>query len=242
MKHYWINIDSSVDRREYMTKQFKENNIDNFRISAETPETIKDCKIMRHPDSYDTKPVEIACLLSHLKAIKKGYDDGDQYFCVCEDDFILCNIDDSKLINHINNFQEKHNSTIEALQLFVSSDHYIYDLYKDHFVNNEVIIKREISYPGAVYYLVSREGAQKILEKYILSNNNYDLSLASWTVSDHLIYAAVNTCVLTYPVIVTNIKYGSIIHPAHLVSHERGNNVIRNIWNANNQLTMFMRS
>jgi GR25 family glycosyltransferase involved in LPS biosynthesis len=72
MKHYWINIDSSVDRREYMTKQFKENNIDNFRISAETPETIKDCKIMRHPDSYDTKPVEIACLLSHLKAIKKG--------------------------------------------------------------------------------------------------------------------------------------------------------------------------
>ena len=244
MKHYWINTEDSIDRREYMENQFKENNIENYRILAETPETIKDYTFMRHPGSHDTKPVEIACLLSHLKAIKKGYDDGDKYFCVCEDDFVLCNIDDSKLLNHINNFQNKNNGIIEALQLFISSDHYIYDLYKDNFLNNEIIIKRDISYPGAVYYLVSREGAQKILDKYILSGskNYYDLSFAAWTVSDHLIYSAVDSYVLTYPIIITNIKYGSIIHPAHLVSHERGNNVIRNIWDVNNKLSMFMLS
>ena len=102
MKHYLINTDKCIDRREYMEKQFKDYNIENFRISAETPETIKDFTIMRHRDSDFIKPVEIACLLSHLKAIKKGYDEGDKYFCVCEDDFILCNIDENKLLNHIN--------------------------------------------------------------------------------------------------------------------------------------------
>lgn len=242
MKHYWINIDNCIDRKEYMEKQFNEKNIENFRISAETPETIKDKKFIRHPGSQNTLPVEIACLLSHLKAIKKGYDDGDKYFCVCEDDFVLCNIDDSKLINHINNVQVKNNANIEVMQLYVSSDHYIYDLYRDHFINNDIIIKRTESYPGAVYYLVSREGARKILDKYILSDNNYDLSFEAWTVSDHLIYLAADSYVLTYPIIITNIKYGSIIHPAHLVSHERGNNVIKNIWNSNNQLNMFMLS
>jgi GR25 family glycosyltransferase involved in LPS biosynthesis len=242
MKHYWINTDKCIDRREYMEKQFKDYNIENYRISAETPETIKDFTIMRHNDSDFIKPIEFACLLSHLKAIKKGYDDGNKYFCVCEDDFVLCNIDENKLLNHINNFQDKNNAVIEAIQLFVSSNHLIYDLYKDNFVNNDVIIKRNVSYPGAVYYLVSREGASKILNKYILSNNNYDLSFESWAVSDNLIYNAVDTYVLTYPIVITNIKYGSTIHPEHLVAHEEGNNVIRSIWNANNKLDMFIRS
>ena len=41
MKHYWINTDNSTKRREYIEKQFNEKNIENIRIKAETPETIK---------------------------------------------------------------------------------------------------------------------------------------------------------------------------------------------------------
>ena len=42
MKHYWINIEKCVDRREYMEEQFNKKNIDNIRIEAETPNTIKE--------------------------------------------------------------------------------------------------------------------------------------------------------------------------------------------------------
>ena len=85
MKHYWINTDNSTKRREYMEKQFNEKNIENIRIKAETPETINFFSILRHPDSNETD-LEISCLISHIKAIKEGYDSGDDYFCVVEDD------------------------------------------------------------------------------------------------------------------------------------------------------------
>ena len=47
MKHYWINIEKCVDRREYMEKQFSDKTIDNIRIEAETPNTIKEYQIRR---------------------------------------------------------------------------------------------------------------------------------------------------------------------------------------------------
>ena len=91
-----------------------------------------------------------------------------------------------------------------------------------------------------MYYLLSREGARKILDKYVLSKNNYDISYSSWTAADNIIYAAVNSFVLTYPVVVKDIAYGSTLHPEHLPNHEYCNNIIRHIWNVNNQLKLFM--
>lgn len=241
MKHYWINMDKCIDRKEFMDNQFKQKNIDNFRISAETPDTIINYNIIRNDESIaTTTPEEISCILSHLKAIEKGYDDGDPYFCILEDDLDFANIDFSKILNYIKEAQNKNNEKVEILQLYTSGHPVVIQLYNEHFLKNEVIIKRAESYPGAVYYLLSREGARKILDKYVLSKNNYDISYSSWTAADNIIYAAVNSFVLTYPVVVTDIAYGSTLHPEHLPNHEYCNNIIRHIWNVNNQLKLFM--
>ena len=241
MKHYWINMDKCVDRKEFMNNQFKQKNIDNLRISAETPETIINYNIIRNDESImTTTPEEISCILSHLKAIAQGYNDGDPYFCVLEDDLDFANIDFSKILNYIEEAQNKNNEKVEILQLYTSGHLVVIQLYNEYFLKNEVIIKRAESYPGAVYYLLSREGARKILDKYVLSKNNYDISYSSWTAADNIIYAAVNSFVLTYPVVVTDIAYGSTLHPEHLPNHEYCNNIIRHIWNVNNQLKLFM--
>lgn len=241
MKHYWINMDKCIDRCEFMENQFKKKNIDNFRISAETPETIINYNIIRNEESINTTtPEEISCILSHLKAIAQGYNDGDPYFCVLEDDLDFCNIDFSKILNYVEDSQNKNNENVEILQLYTSGHPVVIQLYNEHFLKNEIIIKRAESYPGAVYYLLSREGARKILDKYVLSENNYDISYSSWTAADNIIYAAVNSFVLTYPVVVTDIAYGSTLHPEHLPNHEYCNNIIRHIWNVNNQLKLFM--
>lgn len=241
MKHYWINMDKCIDRKEFMDNQFKQKNIDNLRISAETPETIINYNIIRNDESITTTtPEEISCILSHLKAIEQGYDDGDSYFCILEDDLDFANIDFSKILNYIEEAQNKNNEKVEILQLYTSGHPVVIQLYNEHFLKNELIIKRAESYPGAVYYLLSREGARKILDKYVLSKNNYDISYSSWTAADNIIYAAVNSFVLTYPVVVTDIAYGSTLHPEHLPNHEYCNNIIRHIWNVNNQLKLFM--
>jgi GR25 family glycosyltransferase involved in LPS biosynthesis len=224
-----------------MENQFKKKNIDNFRISAETPETIINYNIIRNEESINTTtPEEISCILSHLKAIAQGYNDGDPYFCVLEDDLDFYNIDFSKILNYVEDSQNKNNENVEILQLYTSGHPVVIQLYNEHFLKNEIIIKRAESYPGAVYYLLSREGARKILDKYVLSENNYDISYSSWTAADNIIYAAVNSFVLTYPVVVTDIAYGSTLHPEHLPNHEYCNNIIRHIWNVNNQLKLFM--
>lgn len=241
MKHYWINMDKCIDRSEFMDNQFKQKNIDNLRISAETPETIINYNIIRNEESITTTtPEEISCILSHLKAIAQGYNDGDPYFCVLEDDLDFGNIDFGKILHYIEDAQNKNNDNVEILQLYTSGHPVVIQLYNEHFLKNEIIIKRAESYPGAVYYLLSREGARKILDKYVLSKNNYDISYSSWTAADNIIYAAVNSFVLTYPVVVTDIAYGSTLHPEHLPNHEYCNNIIRHIWNVNNQLKLFM--
>ena len=240
MKHYWINIDRCVDRRAYMESQFEEKSIDNYRISAETPATIADYDIIRNEGSIETTtPEEISCILSHLKAIEQGYDDGDAYFCVLEDDLELAKIDFGKMQKYIEDFQNKNNAVIDILQLFTNGHPPVIQLYNEHFLKNEVIVKRHDAYPSTAYYLISREGARKILDKYVLSENKYDLSYSSWTAADNIIYAAADAYVLTYPIAVSDITFGSIIHPAHLQNHECCNNIIRHIWNVNNQLKMF---
>lgn len=258
MKHYWINLDKCVDRKNHMDSQFYINGIENIRISAETPETIKakDYTIIRNKESLaSTTPEEVSCILSHLKAIQQGYDDGDEYFCVLEDDILFVNIDFGKILKYIEEVQNdnKNNKNnkekVEILQLYTSSHPVVIQLYNEHFLKGsgnggcDVIIKRAESYPGAVYYLVSREGARKILDAYVLTKNSrYDLSYSSWTAADNIIYAAVNSYVITYPVAVTDIAFGSTLHPEHLPNHESCNNIIRHIWSVNNQVKMFAYS
>jgi hypothetical protein len=81
-----------------------------------------------------------------------------------------------------------------------------------------------------------------ILEKYVYINNNImniNLTQDEWCVSDNIIYISVNTYILTYPIITTNIKLGSSIHPEHLINHENSNIVIRDIWEKHNCLHLF---
>ena len=77
MKHYWINIDKSIDRRSFMEEQFKNNKLDNERISAITPrdfdEVLEDKRPLtcKHPGCVRCE-YEYACISSHIKAIIEG--------------------------------------------------------------------------------------------------------------------------------------------------------------------------
>lgn len=243
MKHYWINIDKCYDRRQYMEFQFNSNMIDNIRIEAETPNTIKEYQIMRNEKSMAATPEELSCIISHLKAIKKGYEDGDPYFCIVEDDMVLKKINFDKILTYIIIAEECSDEPIDILQLHTNGHPSVIKMYNENFLKyNEIIKKRDYDYPSAGYYLISRQGAKKLLEKYVISEKAYDLSHkeCEWSAADNIIYIAVNSWILTYPITISNVNYGSTIHPEHLYNHEYCNNVNRDIWNKNNQLKMFL--
>ena len=243
MKHYWINIDKCVDRRQYMEQQFNSKMIENFRIEAETPNTIKEYQIMRNEKSTAATPEELSCIISHLKAIKKGYEDGDPYFCIVEDDMVLNKINFDKILTHIKIAEECSDEPIDILQLHTNGHPSVIKMYNENFLKyNEIIKKRDYDYPSAGYYLISRQGAKKLLEKYVISEKAYDLSHkeCEWSAADNIIYIAVNSWIITYPITISNVNYGSTIHPEHLYNHEYCNNVNRDIWNQNNQLNRFL--
>jgi GR25 family glycosyltransferase involved in LPS biosynthesis len=223
-----------------MEKQFLEKNIINIRVDAETPSTIANYTIIRNNESINT-PEEIACIISHLKAIQKGYDDGDDYFCIVEDDMDIHKLDFTKLFNYINKAQLQDADNIDLVQLFTNSHPFIIKMFSDYTIGNtdykEFIIKRKEDYPSAGYYLLSRKGANKLLNLFKLSESYYDLSFSFWTVSDNILYKAINSYILTYPIAVSNIECGSTIHPSHLPNHQNANYIINQIWELNNQIS-----
>ena len=230
MKHYWINIDKCTERKEYMEEQFLKENIDNIRVSAVTPETYYEYTIIRNPDSKESIE-EICCLLSHMKVLQLGYDSGDQYFCVTEDDMIIPKLDCEKIISHMRQAEEKNNQKVELLQLYTSGTPFIWQMMHENVLVKEPIfvIPRKESCPGTVYYLISRIGAKKLLDKFKLDELSYDFSYSSWTAADNMLYSPIQTYILTYPITITNIKLGSIIHEQHLHHHENANQLIRQI-------------
>jgi GR25 family glycosyltransferase involved in LPS biosynthesis len=240
MKYYWINIDKSTNRRQFMEKQLI--NIKNERISAKTPETIIFENIIKNKDSTNIKS-EYACILSHLYALKKGYEDGDEYFFVIEDDMHIIRFNDNKIINIIKDYEIRNECKIEMLQIFTNSHPLIIQMYNENYIGQqELIKKRDQDYPGTGCYLITREGAKKLLDKFVISfeEEKFDLSYSFWCCADNILYKQINTYILTYPVMVSTIEFGSEIHNSHVMNHKIANDVIVMIHNKNNQMERFI--
>jgi GR25 family glycosyltransferase involved in LPS biosynthesis len=238
MKHYWINVDESVYRYAFMKSQLERLGIENVRISAVTPEKMKGLKILRLPESQEID-LEISAVLSHIKAIKQGYDDGDEHFCILEDDMYLPKLD----FNKINKYaKETGDNDIETIQFFTSSNVLIIDLLNKYIrkENPQFIVKRDTDYPSAGYYMISRSGAKKLLDLFMTGDNTYDLTSTGWAVADNIIYKPINSYILTYPIAITNINCGSLIHSDHLANHNNANNVVLMIHNKFNILHYFI--
>lgn len=238
MKHYWINVDESVYRYAFMKQQFDRLSIENSRVSAVTPADMKDLKVLRQSDSKEND-VEIAVTLSHIKAIEQGYDDGDEYFCIMEDDMFIPKIDFEKMFKYM---KDTGDDDIEVVQLFTSSNVLILDLFNKYVKDSRFLVKRDGDYPCAGYYMISRSGAKKLLDLFVKSEGVYDLCYSGWVAADNIIYKPINSYILTYPITIPNIDCGSLIHPEHLVHHNAANNMVLAIHKNFNMLDHFIIS
>ena len=90
---YYINLDRSKDRRQYMEKTFSNlhriEGVDGRNLKIEKS-ILKKCKM---------NVFQIGCLHSHFKAIKTAYDNGDEEALIMEDDIYIDFIDKWKKYN-----------------------------------------------------------------------------------------------------------------------------------------------
>jgi len=218
IEYFWINLDKAIDRRNFMEAQFKERGIINHRISAFSPNDLKNVLIDEPPyncgyleciqNGCKNCPIEYAVLCSHMKAIKTGYDSGAEYFIVCEDDIgFPFEIDFEKMITPLQN-------DIDIIQMMVITEGHTHNFYNHYYKNNIYFIRYNPITPSAAFYLISRNGAKKLLDNY------YDCILNKFTfknsnflkLADVLIFQSVVTIVHTMPLVIPNINFESQIH------------------------------
>lgn len=92
MPIYYINLDRSPDRKEFIEKQFKMYGLTGTRISGIDGANIKsvfalsDTKQVPFINKSANNSGELGCTLSHIKAIYTAYMNGDELALIIEDD------------------------------------------------------------------------------------------------------------------------------------------------------------
>jgi GR25 family glycosyltransferase involved in LPS biosynthesis len=227
IKYYWINIDTSTERREFMENQFNKFHIKNERISAITPKTLRSViqdeppYLCGYPDCIKNNgkncTYEYSTLSSHMKAIKEGYKSNADFFVVCEDDiYFNFKIDFEKLIKTLP-------PNFDIFQMMVISNGHTEIFYNEFYKKNVPYINYIPITPSAAFYLIRNKGAKKILDLYTNKNTGkFDFQKCSFMkLADVLIFQSVNTYVSTLPLCVPNIKFKSQIHEEHFDFHKQ---------------------
>ena len=210
-----------------MNNQFYNNNIDNIRISAITPNDFDTVLEHKRPISCkypncNSCEYEFACLSSHIKAMKECLKYNDEFFVIMEDDIILpFNIDYNKLINSIN-------KNFDILQLLILYDNSIDTLSNIYIKQKKLFFKWQYLMPSTGMYIISKKSAKFFVDTFINNNNKYNFfCFFCQIVADVLIYQSVNTICTTLPYCYPNIDMGSEIHPDHLTAHQKAVNSIK---------------
>lgn len=234
MKHYWINIDKNEKRRKFMSDQFEKLNIDNYRISAITPNDFDNVLEEKLPlkcgyPGCKTCDYEYACLCSHIKAMQEGIKTGDDYFIIMEDDIKI-----SFIIDYDNLILNIPKDT-EILQMIILYGDTVESLYSYWIKTGVKYIRWRYLLPSTGMYMISRKGAEKLINMFYntLTKKYYFEKSIYQKVADVLLYESAITYATTVPYCVPFIEMGSDIHPDHLDSHSNAIKSIEKIINMN---------
>lgn len=159
---YWINLERCTDRKEKMRKQLNE-----FKINNQLCITAIDgneLDLSKFENKYNINKYEMACAMSHLKAIQTAYDNNLDYVIIMEDD---CSFEYLKYqkISIKNLFLMKPDCDILQLAICCRQDH-----------NENILKKKELLIKGhrdcATAYMINRNGMKKIIDNIDINNIN----------------------------------------------------------------------
>jgi GR25 family glycosyltransferase involved in LPS biosynthesis len=208
---YYINLDSSIERKNrFLDRMNKFNNYNIRRIKAITPNTLSNYNIQSSLlCSTLMTPVEYCCTLSHLTAIEIAYNNNDQYSIIAEDDMIIIkNINWDYLISQLP-------KDWDIIQLFTNPTFHLNYFKKLNILKKYWLIKTDSIFISAAIYLISRNGMKKLFKKYKYKNNINLYNHNRFCIADNIIYNKLNRYLFNLPLFNTE-ELDSTISPLYL--------------------------
>jgi len=181
IKKYYINLDRSIERKESVEKEFELYKIGNFeRVEACDGKKIDSTKKGSFGDlefeNINDKKISknaISCTCSHLKAIKKAYDDMEELAIIMEDDIKFTPMPywENKLSEIIENLPED----LEILQLtkgvYISGlNDFIKVKFQEIPKNQEIKFRNKKETYCCGCYLIRRNGMKKIIDNFFIDD------------------------------------------------------------------------
>lgn len=220
---YWLNLDSDIQRRQYMEQQFEYWEIKNHTRISGYDGRIDDVSSHlkgRIPDNVTQN--ELGCCMSHLKAIKHFYENTqDEYCLIVEDDVSL---DLVKYWNFTwNDFFAHVPHDWDCLQLTTICTGDIHVKLHIRFINDF----------SAAIYLITRHHAAKIIKNHVREEKyKLDNGVKPRAVSEDVILESGKT--YTIPLFLYNLDMESTIHPDHVsIFHKSPHDALLNFWQQN---------
>ena len=209
---YYINLNRSETRKKFMEYQFNNLKINYKRIEAIDGNNInvRYKNLCRHKGNN----YEIACTLSHLKAIKQAYNDNIDNVLICEDDINFSLIDKWKF-------------NIQQIIDLSPKDWKIIKLHNNNFkqiANKNTIpkiIPKQMKSCSTGLYLINKKGMEIIINKFY--KETHILLKKKYVQADRLIYEPVYKF-RTY-------EYKSLISKNHNKFQIESINRIKNYYN-----------
>lgn len=182
----YINLNRAINRRNKIEKILDENNLNYKRIEAIDGNILNFMELKKQYNFRKMSINEVACVLSHIKAIQYAWDNNYNEVIIMEDDcsFEYIEYKDISIKNLSNT-----NIDWEIIQLGIICDENIYNNFIEMFSKNKLIKSCYYSL-GAVAYLINKKGMEKIL-------NNFSQT-KKLKVADEYVYELTNTY-LTIP-------------------------------------------
>jgi len=194
---YYVSLEECADRRNELEKQFKHYNISPNAVISKRYSESNDIITGRYIDSLNegTK----GCCVSHLKAIKKWYEETDEnYGFFCEDDLSLESVEywDFTWEEFMNSIPKD----LECIQLFTIREEY--DTFN--------LRSRYWDDWGATAYVISRTYAKKLIDTFIVGET-FNLEIPNSNVMpliETILFSSVGTSYV-YPLFVENTRFDS---------------------------------
>lgn len=222
---YYITLNECIERQKVLEEQFEEYGISFVAIKSERFSKSNDN--IQGKYLYQLNDGTKGCCVSHLKAIKKWYEEtNEDYAFFCEDDISL------ETVPYWNftweEFIESIPEDVECIQLFnIRSNYDTFELRERYWDDW-----------GASAYILTRDYAKKIIDTYI-KEDYYLLEVPNQEVMpliENILFASIGKT-YTIPLFVENIKFGSTfegfdddVKSGNKTNHLNARNLILEFW------------
>lgn len=218
-KIYYINLEESIERKNFMEKQFKDLSFNYMRIKAingkliQIKKPINKLRGVIDNYKYNIKVkkkfinTQIGCLFSHIKCFDKILDDNNNIGIIMEDDISF---------KHINKWEENLNEIIEnapkdwdIIKLHsscIKTINFLLKKYKENgikYINNKIIYNNKLENSSTGIYVVNKNFINKFRKKYRRNENTYNINTYA-VAADILLYLDFNIYNYTIPLFISH--------------------------------------